>query len=368
MALTIEDFTRESARIRTKRISFFLVAVGLLIVLAMVGITLGSGNLSVMDSYHALWEGLLTRLSALISWISTGSWAETAPDTPEIVVWDIRLHRVLFALVAGFGLAIAGTIMQGILRNPLASPFTLGISSAASCGASVAIILFAGVTLVSGNLLVVLMAFAFAMAASFLIYSMARHKGLSSSSLILAGIAIMYLFSAITSLIQYFGSSDQAAAVVYWMFGSLEGTTWTKLLIVTAVIAILTPYVVMRAWDLNALAEGDEIAKSIGVPVERTMTIFMMISSVITAAIIAFTGTIGFIGLVAPHITRMAIGNDHRWLVPASGLVGAAILLGADNLCRTLIYPSVIPVGIMTAFLGVPFFLYLFLKRGDTGW
>ncbi len=219
----------------------------------------------------------------------------------------------------------------------------------------------------SGNLLVVLMAFAFAMAASFLIYSMARHKGLSSSSLILAGIAIMYLFSAITSLIQYFGSSDQAAAVVYWMFGSLEGTTWTKLLIVTAVIAILTPpYVVMRAWDLNALAEGDEIAKSIGgVPVERTMTIFMMISSVITAAIIAFTGTIGFIGLVAPHITRMAIGNDHRWLVPASGLVGAAILLGADNLCRTLIYPSVIPVGgIMTAFLGVPFFLYLFLKRG----
>lgn len=368
MALTIEDFTRESSRIRTKRISFFLVAVGLLIVLAMVGITLGSGNISVMDSYHALWEGFMTRLSGLISWIFTGSWAETAPDTPEIVIWDIRLHRILFALVAGFGLAIAGTIMQGILRNPLASPFTLGISSAASCGASVAIILFAGVTLMSGNLLVVLMAFAFAMLASLIIYSMARHKGLNSSSLILAGIAIMYLFSAITSLIQYFGSSDQAAAVVYWMFGSLEGTTWTKLLIITTVIAILTPYVVIRAWDLNALAEGDEIAKSIGVPVERTMTIFMMISSVITAVIIAFTGTIGFIGLVAPHITRMAIGNDHRWLVPASGLVGAAILLGADNLCRTLIYPSVIPVGIMTAFLGVPFFLYLFLKRGDTGW
>ncbi|WFN34318.1 iron ABC transporter permease [Methanogenium sp. S4BF] len=365
MALTIEDFGREYSRVKTKRISFFLLAAALLILLAMVGITLGSGDLSFMDSYGAFWDGFLARMSALF-----GTTTESVPDTPiqEIIIWDIRLHRVLFALVAGFGLAIAGTIMQGILRNPLASPFTLGISSAASCGASVAIILFAGVTLVSGNVLVVIMAFLFAMTASFIIYGMARHKGLNSSSLILAGIAIMYLFSAITSLIQYFGSSDQAAAVVYWMFGSLEGTTWPKLLIVTAVIAILTPYTVMRAWDLNALAEGDEIAKSIGVPVERTMTVFMMIASIITAVIIAFTGTIGFIGLVAPHITRMAIGNDHRWLVPASGLVGAAILLGADNLCRTLIYPSVIPVGIMTAFLGVPFFLYLFMKRGDTGW
>jgi iron complex transport system permease protein len=365
MALTIEDFRREYSRVKKKRISFFLLALALLILLAMIGITLGSGNLSLMDSYGALWDGLLTRVSTFF-----GTTTESVSDASiqEIIVWDIRLHRVLFALVAGFGLAIAGTIMQGILRNPLASPFTLGISSAASCGASIAIILFAGVTLVSGNVLVVIMAFLFAMTASLIIYGMARHKGLNSSTLILAGIAIMYLFSAITSLMQYFGSSDQAAAVVYWMFGSLEGTTWPKLFIVTTVIAILTPYTIRRAWDLNALAEGDEIAKSIGVPVERTMTIFMMIASVMTAVIIAFTGTIGFIGLVAPHITRMAIGNDHRWLVPASGLVGAAILLGADNLCRTLIYPSVIPVGIMTAFLGVPFFLYLFLKRGDAGW
>jgi iron complex transport system permease protein len=365
MALTIEDFRREYSHIKRKRISFFLLALALLILLAMIGITLGSGNLSFMDSYGALWDGLLARVAAFF-----GTTTDSVSDASiqEIIVWDIRLHRVLFALVAGFGLAIAGTIMQGILRNPLASPFTLGISSAASCGASIAIILFAGVTLVSGNVLVVIMAFLFAMTASLIIYGMARHKGLNSSTLILAGIAIMYLFSAITSLMQYFGSSDQAAAVVYWMFGSLEGTTWPKLFIVTTVIAILTPYTIRRAWDLNALAEGDEIAKSIGVPVERTMTIFMMIASVMTAVIIAFTGTIGFIGLVAPHITRMAIGNDHRWLVPASGLVGAAILLGADNLCRTLIYPSVIPVGIMTAFLGVPFFLYLFLKRGDAGW
>lgn len=364
MTVTIEDFTRESSRIKSRRIFFFVGMGGILLVLALVGITLGSGELTIADSYRALLGGFSARLAGLIS----GAVSVATPDTAEIVVWDIRLHRVLFAIVAGFGLAIAGTIMQGILRNPLASPFTLGISSAASCGASVAIILFAGVSLVSGNMLVVVMAFLFAIAASFLIYGMARKKGLSSSSLILAGIAIMYLFSAITSLIQYFGSSDQAAAVVYWMFGSLSATTWPKLLIVTAVIAVLVPYIVIRAWDLNALAEGDEIAKSIGVPVERTMTVFMMIASVITAVIIAFTGTIGFIGLVAPHITRMVIGSDHRWLVPASGLVGAAILLGADNLCRTLIYPAVIPVGIMTAFLGVPFFMYLFMKRGDTGW
>jgi iron complex transport system permease protein len=152
------------------------------------------------------------------------------------------------------------------------------------------------------------------------------------------------------------------------MFGSLAQTTWMKLGIVSVVLLILTPYVIYRAWDLNALAEGDEIAKSIGVPVERSMTIFMFIASVITAVIIAFTGTIGFIGLVAPHITRMITGSDHRILIPASGLVGAVILLGADNLSRIIIYPAVIPVGIMTAFLGVPFFLYLFLRRSDSGW
>ncbi|WP_298670100.1 iron ABC transporter permease, partial [uncultured Methanofollis sp.] len=194
------------------------------------------------------------------------------------------------------------------------------------------------------------------------IYAMARYRGLGAESMILAGIALMYLFSAVTSLLQYLGTSEEVQEVVFWMFGSLGRTDWTSLGIVTLIIALCTPYLIWRAWDLNALAEGDDIAESLGVPVKRSMTIFMLIASLITAAIICFTGTIGFIGLVAPHITRMAIGTDHRFLLPASGLVGALLLLGADCLARTLLAPEVLPVGIMTAFLGVPFFIYLFLR------
>jgi ABC-type Fe3+-siderophore transport system, permease component len=279
------------------------------------------------------------------------------------IVWGWRLHRVLFAIVAGFGLAIAGTVMQGVLRNPLASPFTLGIASAASCGASIAIVLGAGI--LSGGYLIVGNAFLFAMLAAGAIYGMARLRGMGSETMILAGIALMYLFSAVTSLLQYLGTSEKVQEIVFWMFGSLDKSSWPKLAIVTVVVAAVVPPILWRAWDLNALAEGDETAKSLGVPVERSMAWFMVAASLVTAVIICFTGTIGFIGLVAPHITRMAIGADHRTLLPASGLVGAVLLLGADCLARTAIPGSIVPVGIMTAFLGIPFFLYLFMRRRD---
>jgi len=188
---------------------------------------------------------------------------------------------------------------------------------------------------------------------------------MGSETMILAGIALMYLFSAVTSLLQYLGTADKVQAVVFWMFGSLDRSSWPKLGIVTVVLAAVVPVLLWRAWDLNALAEGDETAKSLGVPVERSMAGFMLAASLVTAVIICFTGTIGFIGLVAPHITRMVIGTDHRALLPASGLVGAVLLLGADCLARTAIPGTIIPVGIMTAFLGIPFFLYLFMRRRD---
>jgi iron complex transport system permease protein len=335
------------AAARRRRVLFHLLMIGLLVLLAGVAVTLGSADLSVADAYQAVLAGLFP-----------GQFS--APGMAENIVWNYRLHRVLFAIVAGFGLAIAGTVMQGILRNPLASPFTLGISSAAATGASVAIVLGAG--LVDGEFLVIGNAFLFALLAAWVIYAMARYRGLGAESMILAGIALMYLFSAVTSLLQYLGTAEELQEIVFWMFGSLSRTDWISLGIVTLIIALCTPYLIWRAWDLNALAEGDDIAESLGVPVKRSMTIFMLIASLVTAAIICFTGTIGFIGLVAPHITRMAIGTDHRYLLPASGLVGALLLLGADSLARTLLAPTILPVGIMTAFLGVPFFIFLFLR------
>jgi iron complex transport system permease protein len=194
---------------------------------------------------------------------------------------------------------------------------------------------------------------------------MARYRGVSSETMILAGIALMYLFSAVTSLLQYIGTAEELQAVVFWMFGSVGKSTWPRLGLVTLVLACTIPYLIYRAWDLNALAEGDEVAAGLGVPVERSMMVFMVVASLITAVIVCFTGTIGFIGLVAPHITRMAIGGDHRTLIPASGLVGAALLLAADSIGRSILAPQILPVGIVTAFLGVPFFIYLFMHRRD---
>ena len=350
------DFGRqEYERLTEKRALFITGLILVLIVLAGVAVTLGSADLSVADSYLAIFAGLFPG----------------AVDLPERmiesnavgIVWGWRLHRVLFAIVAGFGLAIAGTVMQGVLRNPLASPFTLGIASAASCGASIAIVLGAG--FLSASYLIIGNAFLFAMLAAGAIYGMARLRGMGSETMILAGIALMYLFSAVTSLLQYLGTSEKVQEIVFWMFGSLDKSSWPKLAIVTVVVAAVVPPLLWRAWDLNALAEGDETAKSLGVPVERSMAGFMLAASLVTAVIICFTGTIGFIGLVAPHITRMAIGADHRTLLPASGLVGAVLLLGADCLARTAIPGTIIPVGIMTAFLGIPFFLYLFMRRRD---
>ncbi|MGI6022996.1 MAG: FecCD family ABC transporter permease [Methanoculleus sp.] len=346
---------QEYARLTEKRVLFIIGLILLLIALAGVAVTLGSADLSVADSYLAIFAGLFPGSVDLPD--------RMIESNAVGIIWGWRLHRVLFAIVGGFGLAVAGTVMQGVLRNPLASPFTLGIASAASTGATIAIVLGAGI--LSGSFLVIGNAFLFAMLAAAAIYGMARLRGMGSETMILAGIALMYLFSAITSLLQYLGTAAKVQEVVFWMFGSLDKSSWPKLGIVTIFIVTITPILLWRAWDLNALAEGDEVAKSLGVSVERSMAGFMLAASLMTAVIICFTGTIGFIGLVAPHITRMAIGTDHRTLILASGLVGAALLLGADCLARVLIPGAIIPVGIMTAFLGIPFFLYLFMRRRD---
>ena len=325
-------------RLKKTRALFVGGLLSALAVLIGVAVTLGSADFTVGESYLAILAGLFP-----------GTFS--APDLATTIVWDFRLHRVLFAVCAGFGLAVAGSVMQGIL----------GIASAATTGASIAIVLGAGVA--GGEYLVIGNAFLFALLAALAIYGMARYRGIGSETMVLAGIAVMYLFSAVTSLLQYVGSAEQLQAVVFWTFGSVDKSTWPKLGIVALVLACTIPYLIYRAWDLNALAEGDEVAASLGVPVERSMILFMMIASLLTAVIICFTGTIGFIGLVAPHITRMVVGGDFRTLLPASGLVGALLLLSADSIARSVLAPQVLPVGIVTAFLGVPFFIYLFLHR-----
>jgi iron complex transport system permease protein len=328
-----------------------------IVLLSGVAVTLGSAGLTVYDVYLAI-------LSPVLSALFPGT--VSVDGLASTIVWDLRLHRVIFAVLAGLGLAVAGATMQGVLRNPLASPFTLGIASAATFGAALAIIVIPQT--IEGELAIVISAFIASLLAAAAIYGLSRYRGMSPESMVLAGIILMYLFSAVSSFLQYTGSTEQLQAVVFWMFGSLQRTSWLKCGIVGLVLLVCVPYIILKAWDLNALSMGDQVAQSLGVRVERTRTIHMFLASLITASIICFTGTIGFIGLVSPHITRLALGGDNRYLLVASGLVGALILLVADSLARTILAPAIIPVGIMTAFIGIPFFLYLFLRRKEEYW
>jgi len=336
-----------------RKLLVILLCVLGIILLAGVAATLGSADISAAEVYLAILARLFPGRFQTTEFIDT-------------IVWQLRLHRILMGIFAGIGLAVAGSAMQGILKNPLASPFTLGIASAATFGASLAIILGAG--LVSGQYLIVGNAFVFTILASAAVYGLAKYKGITPETMILAGIAIMYLFSAMTSFLQYVGESEEVHEVVFWMMGSLGRSSWDKVSIIALVTVACTLILMRFSWDINALGAGDETAKSLGVNVEMIRVLCMMLAALITASIICFTGTIGFIGLVAPHITRMIIGSDHRFLLPASGLVGAILLLGADTVSRTVLAPVILPVGIMTAFMGVPFFIYLFLKRRKDYW
>jgi iron complex transport system permease protein len=345
--------TGQYRHMQGRRLLFVTVLAVSILLLAIVSTLIGSAGLTAGEV-----------ISAVLAGIAPGFFSSDLLS--YTIIWDLRLHRVLFAIVAGFGLAVAGAVMQGVLRNPLASPFTLGIASAATFGAALAIILIP--TALSGEIALVASAFLASALAAATIYGLSRYRGVSAESMVLAGIILMYLFGAISSFLQYIGTTEQLQAVVFWMFGSLQNTSWEKLALVTLVVAVTTPFLIMRAWDLNVLGMGDQVAQSLGVKVERTRTLHMMVASLITASVICFTGTIGFIGLVSPHITRLAIGGDHRYLIVASGMVGALILLGADGLARTILAPQIIPVGIMTAFIGIPFFLYLFMRRREEYW
>jgi len=345
-----EEIRAQYKKFIGRKVLFIISSIILIFITAGISATLGSYSITVVEVYSILWHGLF----------------QNPETTKEIVVWDLRLPRILLGILAGIGLAIAGTAMQGVVRNPLASPYTLGIASAAGFGAAVAILLGAGFA--TGQYLIIANAFIFALLSSFIIYGLSRHKGATPETMILAGIALMYLFSAMTGILQYFGEAEAVKEVVFWMFGSLGRATWDKLFFVFIILAICIPLLMLKSWDLNTLGAGDESAKSLGVNVEQTRVVCFTLASLVTAGIICFTGTIGFIGLVAPHMCRMVIGGDNRYLIPASGLFGAALLLGADTVARTIIAPTILPVGLITAFLGVPLFLYLILRRRGEYW
>lgn len=350
----LAEVNRGYSRIVRRKTLFIVGAVVLLITLCVVGTAVGEASLSLGDVSRAI----LSRLPGV----------DLDPSArADSIVWNLRLPRVLMAGVAGMGLAASGMAMQAVLRNPLVSPFTTGVSSAAGFGAALAIVLGVGLT-GTGKYLVISNAFVFAVGAVAVILAIARVRGTAAETMVLSGIAIMYLFAALTSFMQYVADQAELHMVVHWLFGSLTTATWEKLAAVSVMCFVCFPMLMKYAWDLNAMAAGDESALSLGVRTGRVRVVVMGLAALIAAGIICFTGIIGFVCLVSPHITRMIIGGDHRYLLPCSALVGALLLLSADTLGRTIIGPSEIPVGIMTAFIGVPFFLYLLLRNRRQQW
>jgi iron complex transport system permease protein len=345
-----EEIKEEYKRFTGRKIMFILFSLILIFIIAGVSATLGSYPITVTEVYSIIWHGLF----------------KDAETTKGIVVWNLRLPRILMGILAGTGLAIAGTMMQGILRNPLASPFTLGIASGAGFGAALAILFGAGV--VAGEYLIIGNAFLFALIPTFIILGLTRYKRATPETMVLAGIAMLYIFSAATTLLMYFSEAEAVKEAYFWMVGSLGKASWDAILPVSIVLAGCIPLLMWKSWDVNVMGAGDETAKSLGVNVGRTRILILTIASLLTAGIICFTGTIGFIGLVAPHMCRMVIGGDNRFLIPASGLFGAALLLGADTIARTIMAPVILPVGVLTAFMGGPLFLYLIMRRRSEFW
>lgn len=302
--------------------------------------------------------GILDVLRAIRHWI-----AGDLSVTQEKVIVLLRLPRIVLAIFAGVGLSAAGVVMQSITRNPMASPFTGGISNAAAFGASISIVFGIGI-LPGTELGTVINAFLLSLLCAVLVYVVSLKVGMTPETIVLVGIALSYLFSAATSTIEFFANEHQLAAVVQWAFGSLNGARWSQVLVVGgfSLASLLVIYCFAPA--LNIMISGDDqVARSLGVKVTPVRCVTGLLSVLATAAVISFTGVIGFVGLAGPHMARMLIGSDHRYLLPFSAVCGALLMLVADTLGRVILAPVMIPVGIVISFLGVPIFLNLIVTR-----
>lgn len=284
------------------------------------------------------------------------------------IVLQLRLPIAVMAALVGAALGLSGAVMQTILNNPLASSYTLGISAAAGFGAALAIL--AGAALpVPEQYAIPVAAFAFAGLACAMVVGAGRLRGATPELLVLAGIACLFLFQSLLSLLQFLASPEALQQIVFWLFGSLMRATLAKAGIVAAVLAAILPLLLRDAWRLTALRLGDERAAALGVRVGPLRLRCFAAVSLLTGVAVAFVGTIGFVGLVAPHIARLLVGEDQRHLLPASAAFGALLLSAASVVSKTILPGTVFPIGIVTALVGVPFFAWLVLAAGPrTGW
>jgi iron complex transport system permease protein len=279
----------------------------------------------------------------------------------DAIVWSIRLPVALMAVAVGAALGATGAVMQTVLNNPLASSYTVGISAGAGFGAALVIVLGASLP-VPEAFAVPLSAFLFAALACSCVWLLGGLRGATAETLVLAGIALMFLFQAMLAALQFIASPEALQQVVFWLFGSLQRATWTKLAVVVGLLLALAPLIMRDAWSLTALRLGEDRAAALGVGLRGLRLRALVFVALATGAAVAFVGTIGFVGLVAPHLARMLLGEEQRWLLPGSALAGALLLSAASVASKTIMPGALIPIGIVTALVGVPFFAWLVLS------
>ncbi len=294
--------------------------------------------------------------------------------TTDIVIWKLRMPRIIAAIMSGAALSISGLIIQTLLNNPLASPSTLGVSQGAAFGASFAIIVLGAINLGVGSSelisgghfnIVTICAFVGSLSVVLVVWLLQRFKNMSSGMVILAGVALSSLFVSGTIMIQYFADEVEIAAAVFWTFGDVTRSTWHELLILSIVTTSAFGYFMFKTKALNALCAGDETALNLGIEVNRFRLIGLIVASLLAALVTSFHGVIAFLGLLAPHIGRKLFGSNHLYLLPGSVLIGAELLLLSDILGRIVIVGGTFPVGVITSFLGAPLFLYLIIVGPD---
>ena len=350
-AVSSKPRTEYNRYVRIKVLVLIILCAGLF-ALAIFAIGQGSAKVSVAEIFKAF--------------IGQGE------ARSQTVVMGVRVPRVTTAILVGAILAITGVVMQSVLKNPLASASTLGVSNGASFGATIAIIVFsagiqnstsaANAISVTNPVLVSTCAFIGGIGATIIIIALSRIKQVGQQGLVLAGVALSAIFSGASTLIQYFADDVQVAAVVFWTFGDLGSTNIKEVLIILAAFAGAFIFFMINRWNYNAMENGEETAKSLGVNVNLIMYSTMAVAAFATSIAVSYVGIISFIGLIAPHIMRRFVGNDYRFLIPTSAVAGALILLGADSFARLIIAPIILPIGAITSFVGGPIFLWILFK------
>ncbi len=334
-----------------RKLTFTFICVIAAIIVAGLSITYGTMDIGFFECYGIIWDHI------------TGNIDDKLLD--YIVVQE-RLPRIAAALITGAGLAIAGCVMQSVMKNPLADPYTTGISSGAGFGATLAITL--GLTIVGGNYSIVVNAFVFALVPMAIMLGVGKLKRASPTMMIMAGIAVMFIFNSFSTVLKLHADPDALALLYSWTVGTVADCKWTEIPIMAVVVIVGIILTQLFSRKLNILATGDDSAKAMGLDVENMRILLLLLISLVVATVVSFTGLIGFVGLVAPHVCRIFVGADNRYLILSSAMFGAVLLEIADFIGRTVIAPATLQVGVVTAFIGGPMFLYLIMRQKKSSW